>query len=138
MPNDVVDDSRVVTSIVEDTLVDSPAQILDEIHISSEGTSDVVDLLVESSTPMPDDIYVHEDDTCDFKNVLVEFSMPVEVAGYSLATLMIEDMIDMRQLLLASLHLVSHYSLLVQIVRFTHTSRMRRRSESSSKRGSIS
>ena len=50
MPSDDVDDSRAVedvyiphkiTSVVEDTLVDSSTLILNEIHVSSEGRSDV-------------------------------------------------------------------------------------------------
>ena len=85
MPNDFVDDLRIVgnvyvpsevTSVVEDILVDFSIPILDEIHDSSEGTSDV-DALVESSTLIPDDIYVHEDDTSDSEYVLVESSIPI-------------------------------------------------------------
>ena len=103
MPSDDVDDSRVVedvyvpfklTSVVEDTLVYSSTPILNKVHVSSEGTSDVVDALMESSTPISHDIYVHEDDTSDSKHVLVDSSMLVQVARYSLATLMIEDEIE--------------------------------------------
>ena len=67
----VVEDVYVPFKItsVDDTLVDSSTPILDEFHVSSEGTSDVVDVLVGSSTPIPDDIYVHEDDTSDSEHV---------------------------------------------------------------------
>jgi len=72
VPTDDVDDSRIVegvyipseiTSVVEDTLVDSSTLILDEVNVSSEDTSDIVDALVEPSTPKSVDIYVHEDVT---------------------------------------------------------------------------
>jgi len=42
--------------------------------------------------------------------------MPVQVARYSLVIPMIEVGIELGQLILASLHLVSHLSSLVQIV----------------------
>ena len=40
-----------VTSIVEDTLVDSTAPIIDEVHTSSDSTSDDVNEIVESNIP---------------------------------------------------------------------------------------
>jgi len=74
----------LITIVVEHTLVDPSTLILDEVYISSESTSDVVDVLMESS-------------------------MHIQVAKYSLATPMITGL-SMRQLLLASLLLVSHQS----------------------------
>jgi len=92
VPSDDVDDSRVVEDVygsfeitsVVDTLCDFSTPILDEIHISFEGTSDIANVLVESSTPIPDDIDVHEDDTSNFEYVLVESSIPVRVASIHL------------------------------------------------------
>ena len=83
-----------ITSVVENTLVNSTTLNLDEVHVSSEGTSDVVDVLMESSTLILDDIYIHEEDTSDFEHVLVESRMHVQVARHSLATAMIEDGIE--------------------------------------------
>ena len=68
MSSDDVDNSRAVedvyipfeiTSVAEDILVDLSIPILDEVHVSSEGTTDIVDALVESSITIPNDIYVH-------------------------------------------------------------------------------
>jgi len=58
VPSDNIDDSKVVedvnilpeiTSIIEDTLVDSGTSINDEIHVSFDSTSDEVDEIVESN-----------------------------------------------------------------------------------------
>ena len=57
---DNVDDLKVedvnslpeITSIIEDTLVDSGASIIDEVHASSDSISDDVDVIVESSIPI--------------------------------------------------------------------------------------
>ena len=92
----VVEDVYVlshITSVVENTLVNSTTLNLDEVHVSSEGTSDVVDVLMESSTLILD-IYIHEDDTSNFEHVLLDSRMHVQVARYSLATPMIEDGIE--------------------------------------------
>ena len=134
MSSDDVDDSRIVedvtkiTSVVEDTLVDSSTLILHQVYISSEGTGDV-DPLMESSTPILMYIYVHEDDTSDFEHLLVKFSMPIQIASYSLATPMIEDVIEHE--IVATIVVTS--SKLLQsprtIVRFTNTSLMRRRNQ---------
>ena len=60
MPSDNVDNSKVVenanilpeiTSIVEDTLVDSGESIIDEDDVSSDSTNDDVDVIVESNIP---------------------------------------------------------------------------------------
>ena len=117
MPNDDIDDSRIIedayvsfeiTSVTEDTLVDSSTLILEEVHVSCGGSIDVVNVLVESSTLISDDIYIHEDNTSDSEHVLVESSMLVQVIRYSLATPMIETGFSIRSLLLALLHLLSH------------------------------
>ena len=50
-------------------------------------------ILVESGTFIHDDIDVSEDDTSDSEHILVESRMLVQIARYSLATLMIEDRI---------------------------------------------
>ena len=68
MPNDDIDDSRVVKDVyvpsdIISVVEDSNITTLNEIHIFFEGISDVVDALLESNTPLPDDIYIHEDDT---------------------------------------------------------------------------
>jgi len=49
---------------------------------------------VRFSTLIPDDIYIHENDTNDYEHVLVKSSVSMQIARYSLATPMIEDMIE--------------------------------------------
>ena len=49
--------SRLLISLMIDTLVDSSTSILNKVHVSSEGTSDAVNALVESSI-LIHDIYV--------------------------------------------------------------------------------
>ena len=49
-----------ISSVMEDTPIDSCPLILNEFHVSSAGTSDVVDASVDSSTPTPDETYIHE------------------------------------------------------------------------------
>ena len=60
MPSDNADDSKVVedvnilseiTSIVEDTLVDSGTLIIDEVHVYSDSTKDDVDGILECNIP---------------------------------------------------------------------------------------
>ena len=57
VPNDIVDLKVVedvntlpeITSIVENILVDSSTSIINEVHVSSDGTSDDVDEIIESN-----------------------------------------------------------------------------------------
>jgi len=60
VPNDDVDDSKVVedvhipsktASIIEDISVGFITPIIDEVHMSSDGTNDDVDELVEPNIP---------------------------------------------------------------------------------------
>ena len=62
MPSDDIDDSKVIkdvhfhfeiSSVMEDTPIDSCLPILNEIHVSSASTIDIVDALVDSSTHIP-------------------------------------------------------------------------------------
>jgi len=60
----VVEDVRVpseISSVVEKSLINSGASLIDESHVSSADISDV-GATVESSTPIPDDIIVLEDE----------------------------------------------------------------------------
>jgi len=53
-----------------------------------------MDVLVKSITLILDDVYVHEDNISDFEYDLVEPSITIHIARNSLATPMIEDMIE--------------------------------------------
>ena len=74
VPNDIVDDSKVVedvyvspevNSVIYFTVVESCIPILDEIHEFFEVNSDDVDVRVESSTPVPTNVYTRDNDTSD-------------------------------------------------------------------------
>ena len=61
----VVEDVRVpseISSVVEKSLINSGASLIDESHVSSADISDVTDVSVKSSTLIPDDIIVSEDE----------------------------------------------------------------------------
>ena len=70
VPSDNIGDSNVVenvrihseiSSVIEDTSIDSCPPIYNEIPMCSEITVDVVEALVDSSIRIPDETYVHED-----------------------------------------------------------------------------
>jgi len=74
VPNDTIDDSKVVekvyispeaTSVIDPTVVESCAPFIDEVHEFSEGTNNDVDVRVESSTPIPIDVHTRDNDTSD-------------------------------------------------------------------------
>ena len=76
MPNDIVDNSKVVenvyvspktTSVIDPIVIESCTLILDEVQEFSKGTNNDVDERVESSTPIPTDVHTHDNDTSDTK-----------------------------------------------------------------------
>ena len=75
----VVDDvyvSLTITSVFEDPLTNSDAQIIDEIYEFSSSTSDDVNVRVECSTHIPTDVHTHDNDTSDAEyEPVVEFTV---------------------------------------------------------------
>jgi len=90
----IIEDAHIhheVTNNIVDNLVKSSIVTFDETHVHEENIHDDQDALVESSTLILDDIDVTDDDSSDSGYVIVEFNISVQIAGYSVVILMIDD-----------------------------------------------